>query len=275
MNGSSMHIPVTTRSNNAGKIRALIDSRAQGKFIDKVTALKLGLKEIPLQQNIPIYNVNGTPNKLGQIRTKVELPIKIGGWNIREELYVTHLGKNEIILGFDWLQKHNPRINWKTGMLDFLDRKILVEDLEEPFAQQISALPINHPKIIEEALNVQIEDELVPAKGLKEAAGFDLYAAEDLDISAGQRRKVHTGIRAKAPKGTYFRITSRSGLALKGIDVVAGVIDRDYTGGISVILHNSTQSKFMVTRQDRIAQLIPERIMQPEVHTVDQLEETE
>ena len=96
-----MHIPVTTKTNNAGKIRALINSGAQGKFIDKVVALKLGLRETPLQQSIPIYNVDGTPNKLGQIRTKVKLPIKIKGRNIKEELYITHLGKNEIILGFD------------------------------------------------------------------------------------------------------------------------------------------------------------------------------
>ena len=74
-----MYIPVTTKTNNAGKIRALIDSGAQGKFIDKVVTLKLGLKETPLRQNILVYNVDGTLNKLGQICTKVELPIKIEG----------------------------------------------------------------------------------------------------------------------------------------------------------------------------------------------------
>ena len=220
-----MHIPVTTKTNNAGRIRALIDSGAQGKFIDKVVALKLGLKETPLRQNIPVYNVDSTPNKLGQIRTKVELPITIEGKDIKEELYVTHLGKNEIILGFDWLQKHNLRINWKAGTLDFEDRKVLIEDEEEPFTSQINALPINHPYIIEEALNIQVEDGTVPVKGSKEAARFDLYVAEDMDIPAGQRRKVRTGIKAKAPQGTYLRIASRSGLALKGIDAMAGVVD--------------------------------------------------
>ena len=248
MNGSSMHIPVTTKTNHAGKIRALIDSGAQGKFIDKVVALKLGLKETPLQQNIPVYNIDGTPNKLEQIRTKVKLPITIGGKDIKEKLYVTHLGKNEIILGFDWLQKHNPRINWKTETLDFKERKVLVEDEEEPFTSQINALPVNHPHIIEEALNVQVGDGAIPAKGSDGAASFDLYATEDMDIPAGQRRKVRTGIRAKASKGTYLRIASRSGLALKGIDVMAGVVDRDYTGEISVILHNSSQVKFTVAR---------------------------
>ena len=182
-----MHISVTAKMNNAGRIRALVDSGAQGKFIDKLVALKLGLKETPLQQNIPVYNVDGTPNKLGQIRTKVELPITIGGKDFKEELYITHLGKNKIILGFDWLQKHNPCINWKSGTLDFKDRKVLIEDEEEPFPQQINALPVNYPCIIEEALNIQPEDRLVPAKGSSEAAGFDLYTAEDMDILVGQR----------------------------------------------------------------------------------------
>ena len=31
------------------------------------------------------------------------------------ELLVTGLGKERIILGFPWLNEHNPDINWKTG----------------------------------------------------------------------------------------------------------------------------------------------------------------
>ena len=56
---------------------------------------------------------------------------------------------------------------------------------------------------------------------------------------------------------------------------MAGVIDQDYMGEISVILHNSSQARFTVARQDKIAQLISERIVHPEVHTVDKLGETE
>ena len=151
---------------------------------------------------------------------------------------------------------------------------MLVEDLEEPFTQQINSLPVNHPRIIEEALNVQVEDGLISAKGSKEAAKFDPYTAKDQDIPAGQQRKVRTGIRVKAPKGAYLRIASRSRLALKEIDAVAGVVNRDYTREISVILYNSSQSKFTIARQDRIVQLILEWIVHPEVHTVNQLKET-
>ena len=39
----------------------------------------------------------------------------------REELTaeVTNLGKNSLILGYTWLQKHNPMIDWQTGMIKF------------------------------------------------------------------------------------------------------------------------------------------------------------
>ena len=39
----------------------------------------------------------------------------------REELTaeVTNLGKNSLILGYMWLQKHNPSIDWQTGVIKF------------------------------------------------------------------------------------------------------------------------------------------------------------
>ena len=32
---------------------------------------------------------------------------------------VTNLGKNSLILGYTWLQKHNPAIDWQTGVIKF------------------------------------------------------------------------------------------------------------------------------------------------------------
>lgn len=63
---------------------------------------------------------------------------------------------------------------------------MVVEDLEELFTQNINTLPVNHPRIVEDALNVQIEDRTTLVKGLNEAGGFDLYMAEDMLILAGQ-----------------------------------------------------------------------------------------
>ncbi|KAI9590944.1 dUTPase-like protein [Syncephalis fuscata] len=63
----------------------------------------------------------------------------------------------------------------------------------------------------------------------KRAAGYDLYAAETVELPPRKRREVNTDIAMEIPKGIYKRIASRSGLAAKHrINVLAGVIDTDY-----------------------------------------------
>lgn len=58
------------------------------------------------------------------------------------------------------------------------------------------------------------------------------------------------------------------------IDVGAGVIDADYRGPVGVILFNHSDVDFEVKAGDRIAQLIIERIMTPDVAEVDDLDST-
>lgn len=74
---------------------------------------------------------------------------------------------------------------------------------------------------------------------------------------------------------TDGRVAPRSGLAYKhGIDTMAGVIDADYRGPVGVILANLSETDFPVKIGDRIAQLIVERVVMPDVVVVDQLEDT-
>ena len=64
----------------------------------------------------------------------------------------------------------------------------------------------------------------------------------------------------------------RSGLAVKHfIDVGAGVIDRDYTGEVGVLLFNFSDKAYKVSRKERIAQLVIEKIFTPELKVVDEL----
>jgi dUTP pyrophosphatase len=73
----------------------------------------------------------------------------------------------------------------------------------------------------------------------------------------------------------YFVPAPRSGLAWKhSIDVGAGVIDADYRGPLGVILFNHSDQDFAVKAGDRIAQLILEVIVTPEVVEVEDLEST-
>ena len=98
----------------------------------------------------------------------------------------------------------------------------------------------------------------VPTRGSAHAAGYDLYAAEDAKIEPLCRQLIMTNLSVTCPPKHYARIAPRSGLAYRsGINVLAGVIDEDYTGDVGVILHNTgTDDMFKVTKGDRIAQLI-------------------
>lgn len=110
------------------------------------------------------------------------------------------------------------------------------------------------------------EHAVLPTRGSDHAAGLDLSAAASLVIPAGQRALVPTDLCIACPPGTYARIAPRSGLAHKhGIDVGAGVIDADYRGPLGVILFNFGDADFCIARGDRIAQLILEQIVLPDV----------
>jgi hypothetical protein len=75
--------------------------------------------------------VDGTENKQGTINTYVNLEFSLGKRKFKEQFYVTGLGKQRIILGFPWLHKHNPIIDWKKGEVTFkpfrIDWRCLME----------------------------------------------------------------------------------------------------------------------------------------------------
>lgn len=151
MQARSMKIPVTLRTKrNVGTIPALVDSGAQGKFINRRTVRQFGLPETPLQRPIRVYNVDGTPNELGYIRNFVELDLSVAGKTTKEKLLVTQLGKQDVILGMDWLQQRNPVIDWSKGTLDFSRsvRSVVMEEVEDEEIQQLHTLERDDPVII-------------------------------------------------------------------------------------------------------------------------------
>lgn len=106
-------------------------------------------------------------------------------------------------------------------------------------------------------------------RGSHYSAGLDLCSAYQYTILPQSRVLINTDISIRVPYGTYGRIAPRSGLAKNhGIDVLAGVIDHDYTGPVGVILINTdTSTSFEVKPGDRIAQLILEKY-EPDIEIV-------
>ncbi|PSS31348.1 Deoxyuridine 5'-triphosphate nucleotidohydrolase [Actinidia chinensis var. chinensis] len=119
------------------------------------------------------------------------------------------------------------------------------------------------------------EKAVLPSRASPLSAGYDLSSAKEIKVLARGKALVPTDLSIAIPEGTYARIAPRSGLAWKhSIDVGAGVIDADYRGPVGVILFNHSDTDFEVKVGDRIAQLIIEVIMIPDVAEVDDLDST-
>ena len=116
---------------------------------------------------------------------------------------------------------------------------------------------------------------IAPTRGSAGAAGYDLYANEDVTIGETGFTPVNTGVSVSIPPGYYGRIAPRSGLAAKhGIIIGGGVIDEDYRGELKVLM-SCLQGLYEVSLGERIAQLILEKITTPELEIVTSLDDTD
>src|SRR6185503_14714742 len=111
------------------------------------------------------------------------------------------------------------------------------------------------------------EDATMPTRGSDEAIGLDLYSAHDMIVHEQSQARISTDISIQLPMGSYGRIAPRSGLAFKNWTTVhGGVIDKDYTGPVMILLFNHSRRPLIINKGDKIAQLIVEeaRIVQTE-----------
>ena len=96
----------------------------------------------------------------------------------------------------------------------------------------------------------------IPAKATVDSAGYDLYAAEDVDILRKSNAMVSLDLRVAIPTGFFGKNFSRSGLFVRyKITAEADVIDHGYRGVVYVLLFNLSDEKFSVRVGQRIAQV--------------------
>ncbi|KAJ6815180.1 guanine nucleotide-binding protein subunit beta isoform X1 [Iris pallida] len=120
------------------------------------------------------------------------------------------------------------------------------------------------------------ENAITPSRASSLSAGYDLSSAVETKVPARGKALVPTDLSIAVPDGTYARIAPRSGLAWKhSIHVGAGVIDADYRGPVGVVLFNFSDVDFEVKPGDRIAQMIIERVVTPDVVEVEDLDYTD
>jgi len=62
-----------------------------------------------------VINADSTPNKAGQITEYVQAYVEIRSHKMTQHLFVTNLGNKEMMIGYSYLYKHNPDIDWQKG----------------------------------------------------------------------------------------------------------------------------------------------------------------
>ena len=87
----------------------------------------------------------------------------------------------------------------------------------------------------------------LPTRAYQFDLGYDLYAAEDIDLQSGEFKLVRTGLCMEADDEMIGFITrDRSSMACKGIFSHAGVIDAGYRGEIKILLENVNKTNFSI-----------------------------
>jgi dUTP pyrophosphatase len=129
-------------------------------------------------------------------------------------------------------------------------------------------------------IQIKLLDEELPMPRYQHDgdAGLDLSSRIDLVLEPGGRATVPTGIAVAIPSGYAGLVLIRSGLAARhGIQCVnsPGLIDSGYRGEIAVIMLNTDKrDSFVVSRGDRIAQLLIQRVEEVALVKADELDDT-
>jgi dUTP pyrophosphatase len=123
------------------------------------------------------------------------------------------------------------------------------------------------------------DDAVVPSRAYAGDAGLDLSACERVELGAGERATVGTGLAVAIPEGYAGFVQPRSGLAAKhGITIVntPGLVDSGYRGELKIILLNTDPHEtFVVEPGMRIAQLVVLEVPGVDPVEVDELPDTE
>jgi len=101
----------TTDTSELHSVKALLDSGATRSFIDRDFVHSKGINTRTLSHNIPVFNVDGSPNEAGQISEVVDVLLCYKTHSERMLLAVSRLGKQSLILGYNWLKNHNPKVD--------------------------------------------------------------------------------------------------------------------------------------------------------------------
>ncbi len=106
-------------------------------------------------------------------------------------------------------------------------------------------------------------------------AGLDLFSIIDCVLEKGEVRPVPTGIQVAVPEGYVGLIWDKSGISLRGVHRLAGVIDSGYRGEVRVVMVNLSAEPFRIEKGMKVAQLLIQHVSTVRVVESEEMEETD
>jgi dUTP pyrophosphatase len=104
-------------------------------------------------------------------------------------------------------------------------------------------------------------DVKTPERGTSKSAGIDFFIPNDIgwdytELRPNESIKLPSGIKVDIPEGYMFCAFNKSGVALKGLQVGACVIDEDYQGELSLHMINMGNSSITIKKGMKIVQFV-------------------
>ncbi|KAL0177176.1 hypothetical protein M9458_026070, partial [Cirrhinus mrigala] len=205
---SRTEIPVILKfSSKAVHTTALIDSGAAGNFIDREFARTHSIPLVLCASYLAVAAVDVRPLGSGQIQHTTDDLILCSGALHTEtiRLFVISTSQTPIILGFPWLEKHNPVISWT-------ERQIL--RWSEPCQQQcLSQMP---PKAVSDGSLITSPDlAKLPREYWDLAEAFSKTKASQLPPHRSTDCAIDLVPGSHPPKGCIFPLSQPESAAMK------------------------------------------------------------
>jgi dUTP pyrophosphatase len=96
----------------------------------------------------------------------------------------------------------------------------------------------------------------LPVYGHAGDAGLDLFSVVDRVLGPGEVFAVPTGIQVAIPAGFVGLVWDKSGISLKSVHRLAGVVDAGYRGEVQVVMINLGKEPFAIKSGMKIAQML-------------------
>ena len=107
----NIYTNIKTKNRKELQLQALVDSGYTHTRIDKQLVKEEKIKTEPIDRSFKVFNVNRTKN--GEVTQFVPLEVKINRHKEQINAAVTDLNGTDMFLGYNWLVKHNPEVDWR------------------------------------------------------------------------------------------------------------------------------------------------------------------